>query len=268
MDYHIKEYYCPSSDESPRGNFHKVIALHEAPDIDWESLTAKIPSLCRGWYELAHLSVKDRIEFTRDFWLSKLPYHLKFPDFLMNFFDSLDDIGVFITQQKFDDPLDAHLVYSLKGNSGFYSGSPPISEEGVAQLQREFSEYIFPDDYLAFLKIHDGFSKTTDCTGIIKSSNMYKTYEKFQEMLAQESLTTSQGAAVNPKTLIPFYESFGMPFFQCFWAEWYPENEMGNVYYSGTTKTISDVKTGDPSSESMAFPVFSDWLMFYLEQIK
>jgi hypothetical protein len=58
-----------------------------------------------------------------------------------------------------------------------------------------------------------------------------------------------------------------MPFYQCFWAEWYPEQEMGNVYYSGESKTISDVFGSFSSSETMAFTTFTDWLMFYLERI-
>jgi hypothetical protein len=78
---------------------------------------------------------------------------------------------------------------------------------------------------------------------------------------------TSKGAPVNPKSVIPFYESFGIPFYQCFWGEWYPQQEMGNVYFSHTTKTISDVGGTDSSAESMAFQTFVEWLMFYLERV-
>ena len=59
-----------------------------------------------------------------------------------------------------------------------------------------------------------------------------------------------------------------MPFFQCFWLEWYPEDEMGNVYYSGVANTISDLAAKATSAENMAFPTFTDWLMFYLETIE
>lgn len=99
---------------------------------------------------------------------------------------------------------------------------------------------------------------------------MIKTsYETFQSFLEEQGAPpTSDGKPVDPKTLIPFYESFGMPFFQCFWAEWYPEQEMGNVYYSGETHSISSVRIVGDASENMAFPTFIDWLIFYLEQIE
>lgn len=270
MDNHIKEYFCQSgsNDNAPRGSFYKVIPLHETPKMTWEEIQQLIPNFCKGWYELSHLTSKDRIEFTRDFWLAKLPYHSNLDAFLTRFFNSLDDIGIFIVQQKFDDPYKAHLVYSLKKNSGFFHGGMPASDSAITTLKLEFSDFILPADYLAFLQIHNGFCKTTDCTGLTPSYQVHDLYLNFQTMVtAENGLSTSQGRPVDPKSLIPFYESFGMPFFQCFWSEWYPEQEMGNVYYSGLTKTISDIESSDSSSESMAFPTFIDWLMFYMEQI-
>ncbi len=268
MDHHIKEFYRCSPDESPSGNFHAVISLHEAPDVRWEEISAKTPLLPRGWYELAHLDSKDRVEFTRDFWMMKIPYRERLTPFIDRFFSSVDDICVFLTQKKFSDPFEAHLVYSLRGNTGFYQGLPPITEKNQAALQAAFPKYLLPPDYLAFLQIHDGFSKTTDCTGLTHSLGVIELYQIFQEFLAEKDpLLTSQGVPVNPETLIPFYESFGMPFYQCFWAEWYPEQEMGNVYYSGEAHTISDVFCGASSAETMAFATFTEWLMFYLERV-
>jgi hypothetical protein len=116
--------------------------------------------------------------------------------------------------------------------------------------------------------MHDGFCKTTDCTGVIASECVSKEYEKLQDFLQKQNpMITDKGTEVNPKTLIPFYKSFGMPFYQCFWSEWYPEQEMGNVYYSGVDKTISDISS-QIGSESMAFATFIDWLIFYLERIE
>jgi hypothetical protein len=268
MDHHVKDYYRQSSDEAPQGSFHSVIALHEAPDINWKDVAEKVPTLCRGWYELSHLNSKDRIEFTRDFWLTKLPYRQGLDAFLNRFFASLDDIGIFITQKTFDDPYQAHLVYSIAGNNGFFRGAPPATEKNLGELQKFFSDFILPNDYLAFLQIHNGFCKTTDCTGVSNSGKMPVIYTELQEMLQkQEPILTSRGTIVNPKSLIPFYTSFGMPFFQCFWADWYPEQEMGNVYYSGEAKVISDIYSGGTGSEQMAFPTFVDWLMFYMERI-
>lgn len=266
MDYHIKEYYSQASGDSPHG-FHKVISLDESPHISWEDAKLLVPNLCKGWYELSSLNPKDRVEFVCDYWLTKMPYHHKFSDFLINFFKSLDDICVFVIQRKFDDPYEANIVYSLKEDAGFFRGSLPASTEQIENLQKAFPQLILPPDYIDFLQIHNGFCKTTDSTGIIPAQQVPETCKKFQAVLeSEEVLTTNRGVEVNPKSLIPFYESFGMPFFQCFWAEWYPEQEMGNVYYSGLTRTISDVEGKDPSSEGMAFPTFTDWLMFYMER--
>lgn len=38
----------------------------------WEELSAKVPRLPRGWYELVGLSQADRIELLQDFWFSAL----------------------------------------------------------------------------------------------------------------------------------------------------------------------------------------------------
>ena len=272
MDNHVKDFYQQSTSETPGGHFHKVIPLHDAPEISWKTISKLVPKMSKGWFELAHLSSKDRIDFIREFWLSILPYHSKLDDFLNRFFASLDDIGIFVTQKKFDDPFDVNLVYSLKGNSGFYRGGLPASEDDIINLEKQFPEYILPEDYIAFLRIHDGFWKTTDCTGIQKASHMLQTYQSFQEMLQQEDPITLNDndnvVPLDPRALIPFYESFGMPFYQCFWGEWYPEHEMGNVYYSGEIKRITIKSRSDLAPENMAFPTFLDWLMFYLERVE
>lgn len=269
MDLHAIEYYTAYSDESPHSHFHAVIPLHDHPLLGWLEAVKLAPTLCRGWYELAHLPVQDRIEFTREFWLTKLPYFPHLNEFLTKFFASLDDIGIFLTQQKYEDPFEVHLVYSLAGNSGFFHGEHPANEAEIINLQKDFPNYILPIDYLAFLQIHNGFAKLTD-TGIIRSNKMKENYEAFQKTLEEEQapVTTNRGISVNPASLIPFYESFGMPFFQCFWGEWYPEQEMGNIYYSCLTRTFSDCRKKDDCFETMAFETFMDWLMFYLEKIE
>lgn len=268
MDHHLKDFYRKFSDEAPHGNFHDVITLHSSPDLSWSEVQQKIPSLCRGWYELAHLPSKDRIEFSRDFWLAKLPYRAGLNESIDRFFSSLDDVVVFLSQKKFEDPYEAHLVYSIQNDGGFFRGAPPASEKSLNNLQKTFSDCILPNDYLCFLQIHNGFRKATDCTGITSAEQVPANYAKLQEIIQKhDPIVTSQNMTVDPKTLIPFYESFGMPFYQCFWTEWYPEQEMGNVYYSSEVKTISDVFRGVPNAEVMAFPSFIDWLMFYLERV-
>lgn len=272
MDFHIKEFYQQSSDDTPSGNFHTVISLNDAPDIPWESIVKKVPDLNKGWYELAHLTAQDRIEFTRDFWLATLPYHPKLQETITRFFNSLDDIGIYITQKQYDDDFEAQMVYSVANNGGFFRGFTPANENDIAEFQKSFQDYIFPHDYMAFMRIHNGFCKATDTTGIFKVEQMKENYERFQLMLESmnTNVTTERGITVNPRTLIPFYESFGMPFFQCFWGDWYPQNVvgMGNVYFSVTSKTVSDpLNYGDSTSLNMSFTTFINWLMFYLERI-
>lgn len=269
MDLHAIEYYSVYSEPGPHGHFHRVIPLHEEPLFSWEEATAIVPTLCRGWFELAHLPLADRIEFTRDFWVTKLPYHPCLNEFLTQFFASLDDVGIFITQQKYEDPFIPHLVYSLANNNGFFHGEIGATENEIIDLQKEFSNYILPQDYLAFLRIHNGFAKQTD-TGIIPSTKMKDCFIAFQKIIQEDEqpLMSAEGRVVNPSSLIPFYDSFGMPFFQCFWDEWYPGQEMGNIYYSTQTRTISTCQLQNEGAETLAFQTFTDWLMFYLEKIE
>lgn len=270
MDDHVKEFYSQYSKDSARGNFHSVIPLHESPDINWERISKLTSDLSRGWFELCQLPARDRIEFSLEFWLSKFSYHPNIDKALTAFFSALDDIGVFLCQKKFDDPFRSEMVYSLSGNRGFYRGAANASEKEILDLQKLFPGIILPEDYLAFLQVHNGYCKATDCTGIAGTFQMEELYRDFQELLAKQGqVTTKSGQPVDPKALIPFYKSFGMPYYQCFWNEWHPEQEMGNVYYSIADNSISDPLTKRSASfEHMAFPTFTDWLAFYLEQIE
>lgn len=268
MDYHFKEYFHEFSEDSPTGNFHKVIALHETPGLSWNVISAKVPQLSRAWWELAQLKKEERIELLHEFWETKMEYHQNLGEFLANFFSGLDDIGIYLTQKKFDDPYEVQLVYSLPDGCGYYRGAPPATDEDIAALQNKFSNIILPADYLAFLGVHNGFFKTTDSTGLTKSGELYESYKAFQLNFAPgEVIYTNNGQIVDCKKLIPFYKSFGMPYYQCFWAEWYPENEMGVVYYSSDTRQVSDVSDGGTTVEHLCFSTFTDWLIFYLERI-
>lgn len=268
MNEHIQSFFNRSPDDSSTGHFHCVIALHDQPNISWEELHQMAPSLPRGWYELAQLSESDRTDFVHDYWVSTLPFQPRFTDFIRDFFASLEAIGVYVTQQKFGDPFETHLVYGLEEDRGFFRGSPPLLIEAEATLETQFSNLVLPADYLAFLRIHDGFYKYTD-TGITPSSDLALSIQRFRELLTAAGTLLGPGAKpIDPNTLFPFYESFGFPCYQCFWQDWYPDQEMGNVYYCGLTHTLSDYQGLEPSPEHMAFPTFLDWLMFYMEIIE
>jgi hypothetical protein len=268
MDRHVKDFFCQFSDETPHGTFHKVLALHDAPDGDFAKLATSLLPQVRGWLELAQLPLADRIELTREFWLCKMRAYPRLNQFLLNFFDTIEDIGIFVTQRRFDEELQCHMVYSLPDDGGYFRGLAPATEEQVLDIQNYFSDWVLPDDYLAFLQIHNGFAKTTDCTGLIPTTKLISNYEYFQQLLEQhERSIIAKGVPLNPKLLLPFYESFGMPFYQCFWGEWHPEGEMGNVYYSGVTHSITEPVGVSGEADNMAFSTFADWLIFYLERI-
>jgi hypothetical protein len=256
--------------DSSDKHFHQVIALHESPDLKWETIRNLAPLLPRGWYELARLSLEDRIEFTHDYWQSKLPFMAELgvaqERKLRNFFQNLEEIGIYVTQAKKGGAFDVHMVYSLKGAAGFFQGSPPATDETLDTLIRLFGHIHFPPDYLAFLCIHDGFSKYTD-TGVIKSRDMAKTYQKLQHLLAEEILVSPDGQLIDPENLIPFYESVGLHCYQCFYADWYPVEEMGNVYFSEYDRTMSNFLDPESLEDNLAFPSFIGWLIFYLEDI-
>lgn len=268
MNKHIREFFYLHSDGGRQGGYHTVIALHEAPDADFERLAERLPKSCRGWLELAQLLNSDRTELVRDHWLGKFQQYPKLETFLLHFFQQVDEIGVWVTQKRFDDPFDCHLVYSMKGGDSYFRGSPGASEEQLLRLQSNFSEWVIPSDFASFLSIHNGFAKTTDCSGILGVDELIERYRRFQLFLSEsEELPKAYGRSINPKTLIPFYQSFGMPYYQCFWAEWHPETEMGNVYYSGQTNSVYFPEGKCGKAEELAFDTFADWLIFYLEGI-
>jgi hypothetical protein len=265
MNSHVRRFYRKYTDEeTPIRFYHEVIALHENPRISWEEIKRKVPSLPKAWYELALLVPKDRLDFVREFWLSTLPFVSHIHAFLDNFFNKLDDIGIYLIQPRFDSPFECEIVYSLRDDTSFFHGFPP-AEESLENLQREFND-VLPKDYMTFLKIHDGFSKHSD-TGFIKSRNLRSVYENLQEKI-QDDIIYSGKQAIEARDLIPFYESFGEPSFQCFYLNWTPVNSIGNVFYSMAEGKISDVHDPNSWNENLAFPTFLDWLVFYLEGIE
>src|SRR5688572_21398460 len=121
MSNHLRSFFCTSSEESP-GHFFRVLAVHDSKDLSWKDIKRLTPRLPKGWYELTKLSNQDRIEFVRDYWIASMPFHPTLADFLTHFFGRLNEIGLYITQRTFDDPYEAHLVYGLKNDAGFFQG--------------------------------------------------------------------------------------------------------------------------------------------------
>ncbi len=261
MNTLVRDFYRAKEDEESL--FRLVTFLSDSPD-SWMEVNRKSAKLPRGWFELCRLPCEDRIEFVRDFWLNLLPYHPSFHIFLTEFFDKLDDVGVVLTQTSAEAPWVVEMIYSLKDNSSFFRGLPPCSESDLNELKSSIALPL-PRDYLAFLRIHNGFGKLSDL-GLMRVDQVIISQKHLQDQFLWGERSLKMGnQAIDPGSLIPFFELYGLGSYQCFFNEWYPGSEMGNVYLSGIDYTISDYRDRKEWADHMAFPTFLDWLAFYLE---
>jgi hypothetical protein len=258
MNRLVQDFYQTKDAAEPV--FRNVLFLSQSAD-HFEKLSALSTDLSRGWYELSRLKITDRIEFVRDFWLNMLPFRSSFYLFLVDFFNRLDDLDIVLTQICENKKWNTEMVYSLAGNKSFFRGLPPCAETTIDELRASFVS--LPHDYLSFLRIHNGFGKLSEL-GVLQASQVMKCKEQLTEQfIYSERLLRSGSMAVDPGLLIPFYESVGS--YQCFLSDWYPENEMGNVYLSEIDYTISEYRDRKEWADQRAFPAFLDWLAFYLE---
>ncbi len=265
MNTHVREFYGLDNKlvETP---FQDVIFLSGDKSLNFEQITSKCPNFPKGYFELCHLNLKDRIEFVASFWEKTLTYVPHVHDFYKEFFSRLEDIGVILVKKDVDIHYECHFIYSVDDDHTFYKGKPSINNEQLETLKAEFEE-ILPEDYLDFLKIHDGFAKDGDL-GLIHSSDLLRERRLLQTKLAslpQKALF--QGSQLLPDMLIPFYKSFGLDIYQCFVKGWYPDKGMGNTLFSLSEGYLSDYNDLMSSAKNLAFPTFLDWLMFYMEVI-
>ncbi len=245
-------------------HFHEVHFLQERPSWTWEEVCEKAPLLPKPWFELSRVSSSDRIEFISALWLDRLPYHPKAYPSLVRFFQRLEDIGIVLHRQSEEETFTVEMVYSLADNSSFFRGLPPCTDEEFRQIQVEIP-YDLPRDFQAFCRIHHGFGKLSEL-GLLTLDEMIEEREHvIQSILEANSILRSGDQNIDPNLLIPFYESFGLASYQCFYADWYPASEMGNIYLSGIDYTVSDITDRRTWSEHLAFPTFIEWLVYYLE---
>jgi hypothetical protein len=264
MNWLARKYFSP--EEKEEASFAEVIFLAEAKALSWEEAFGKCPDLPRGWYELSRISPKDRIEFTRDFWLDRLPFQPAPYDAFSDFFELLDDVDVVLSSQEKGEPMSAQIIYSLEGESCFFHGRPPCSQEDILELRSE-TRIPLPNDFLVFAKIHNGFGKLSE-TGVFPVETIGDVKRRLADLClrAERPLKMERtGDRVDPSSLVPFYEALGTSSFQCFYADWYPGNEMGNVYLSGIDYTISDTSRKSAWTERLAFATFLEWLAHYMQ---
>jgi hypothetical protein len=260
MNSLIRQFFSGSKENQ----FKEVRFLNEEPNITWEEISKVAFDLPRGWFELSRVSPQDRIEFTRDFWLDRIPYHPSAHPAFFEFFEQLDDVAVVLMRKIEGEPMDAELVYSFADNSSFFRGKPPCAEGDIQELKNEI-EVSLPRDFLSFAKIHNGFGKLSEM-GLLEIQEIADARRRVIEMILKTDKRVKSGELdVDPGALYPFFEALGLSSFQCFYSDWYPGSEMGNVYLSGIDYTISDVSNKKSWSENLAFPTFSEWLSYYLQ---
>lgn len=259
MNSLVRNFFAGKDEAS----FKEVLFLSEIKE-KWEDISKAAPDLPRGWFELSRVTAQDRIDFTRDFWLDRMPYHPSAHPAFFEFFEELDDVAVVLTRRREDEPLQAELVYSLEDDSTFFRGKPPCSDEDVHELKGEIGVSL-PHDYLSFMRIHNGFGKLSEM-GLLEIGEIAHAKRRVMDLLIQTDKRVKSGNNdVDPGALVPFYESLGLASFQCFYTDWYPGSEMGNVYLSGIDYTLSDVSDKKAWAENLAFPTFSEWLAYYLQ---
>lgn len=260
MNSLVRQFYTENKELA----FKEVLFLSEEGDANWEVIRKKAPDLPKGWFELSRVAIQDRVEFTRDYWLDRMPYHPAAHPAFFEFFDALDDVSVVLMSLDDDEPMNAELIYSLADNSCFFRGKPPCREVDLHELKNEI-DVSLPRDYLAFAKIHNGFGKLSEM-GLLEIEEIAHARRRVMDLLLQTEKRVKSGETdVDPGSLIPFYEALGLSSFQCFYTDWYPGSEMGNVYLSGIDYTLSDVSDKKAWVENLAFPTFSEWLAYYLQ---
>lgn len=249
---------------SAKGSFEEVRFLCEEKEFSWEEAKRMQTDLPRGWFELSRLELEDRIEFTKEFWLGALSFEPKAHAFLVDFFTQLSGLDLVLVREKGGDVFEAVMVYSVGDNSTFFRGKAPATERDVEELEMEIG-VVLPRDYKVFMQMHNGFGKLSDL-GILPLDEVPSARRKVMDLLLKgTNLIKSGEKRVDVGSLIPFFEIDGLSSFQCFYHDWYPGSEVGNVFFSGIDETVSDLSDSHSWTENLAFPTFLKWLAYYVQ---
>lgn len=252
MNSQIREFFA---------HFLEVRFLSEEPKLSFEDvMNMGVP---RGWYELSRISAHLRVEFTREFWLNQFSFHPKATPAIEDFFASLDDVTLIAWRERNEEPWNCELVYSLADNSTFFRGLVPADEGEIVFAKKKLAHDL-PHDFWAFSRLHNGFGRVT-LPGIFPLEDLKEARNRLIDMvLRSEKLLKMGEKIIDPRSLFPFFEEYGVDSFQCFNAEWYPGSEMGNVWFSGIDFTLSDTNSRKNWEENLAYPTFLEWLADYL----
>jgi hypothetical protein len=252
----VRNYYQnANSIEGIKDPFHEVLLLSSDLDFTFEELKAKADNFPRSWFELISLSTKEKKEFLFEYWLDTLHPSFEFLQELDIFFSSLEDIGIFLVKEFVSSPYLVELVYSLEKKNLFFVGLPPRMTPFSAEAEL-FS--FFPDDYLSFLKIHNGFRRF-DEKGIIPLEQLKEYSYRFQKCYTESLKKIPLGQRVDdPKVFFPFSrdKNGGV---SCFHLGF--NNSIGKVCY---INNHCHLKTDPMVGFERTFDSFTHWLCHYL----
>ncbi|MCB1115248.1 MAG: SMI1/KNR4 family protein [Chlamydiia bacterium] len=241
MEKSVAQYF--KSDE--------IIFLSEMPELSFEERKAKVPRVTKGWHELCQIPHNVRFELIRDYWFNSLPNVLTFRAFIDRFFSQVDHVGVIASTSGL------FMTYTLKDKPECFFGCPPLVDDEIAALKKEI-DFPLPEDYALFFRVHNGFFKGGD-TGLHSADRLLKERERFKTL--GKHLTLGKETA-STELLLPFYRSFDLDVYQCFYKEWHPDQGMGNVLCN-----LKEGALSDPNTDPRAFPTFLEWLTFYMEKV-
>lgn len=229
----------------------EIIPLSEIPRVSWEEAHQMAPRLTKGWYELCRLDAGVRFEFIRDYWFNSLPYHPHTFAFIDRFFARVKDVPMFVLKQEI------FLAYVLKDDSTFFFGRAPLIDQEIESFKKRIN-FPLPETFLKFYRIHNGFIKAGDRGELLSTEALLEEEKRFKN---EEILFKCGEEVVESKNLLPFYQFFSFDAYQCFYREWVPDQEVGNVCCLLKDKAIADYRKRDEK----AFLTFIDWLSFYME---
>lgn len=174
----------------------------------WETVLAKVPLLPRGWFELAGLNQRERIELVRDFWLSCLDISPEDSFAIIEFFSSLDTLEVFAYKVSSLSPFQPCLLYIGREDRDSFVGYPPV------QCSEQIPSFCGDRIYMNFFNIHDGFGHFED-KGILSSKDLAKAFQKFRKLLIKENVCDETEDCYS-LGVFPFYEGMSPDNYQCF----------------------------------------------------
>lgn len=250
MNNDVLEFFSKSSAEDPKHPFYEVIFIDEEHSF-FDDMKKLAPSLSKGWFELCLQDLDIRRDLIKGFWQSNLPF---FP--ADRFFNRVDDIGLFLTKKSPDSLFEPELVYSFENNEGFIRGFPFLTDKQIHYLSIDM-DYLLPESYLQFLKIHQGlYSKIGE---FIPPLTLLEEMRAFHERFSDYRFIFGE-REIHPMNLIPFYKQHSPKGYQCFITEWSLGGEIGNVFFNEDNKTLSSYH---PQRDG-AFAKFTDWLFYFL----